>query len=108
MATAWPRSMACEQGPQLDQYALFRDLDDDLWALLLTSIRRLFHGIRAFLPTGTPGAGRPTRALERSERHPPAMSAKASTGSCARATNVIRVDHSPPLVCSTLDAGGVA
>ena len=45
---------ACEQGPQLDQYALFRDLDDDLWALLLTQQYDAYPGIRAFLPTVPP------------------------------------------------------
>ncbi|HTU95395.1 MAG TPA: class I SAM-dependent methyltransferase [Solirubrobacteraceae bacterium] len=39
-------------GPEIDpaHYALFRELDDDLWALLLTQQYELYPNIRALLP----------------------------------------------------------
>jgi hypothetical protein len=42
---------ACAHGPAAEQYALFRDLDDDLWALLLTQQYELYPHIRALLPS---------------------------------------------------------
>jgi len=42
---------ACASGDPAEQYALFRDLDDDLWALLLSQQYELYPNIRAFLPT---------------------------------------------------------
>jgi Methyltransferase domain len=41
---------ACADGPSAEHYALFRDLDDDLWALLLTQQYELYPHIRALLP----------------------------------------------------------
>lgn len=41
---------ACSQHTGHEQYTLFRDLDDDLWALLLTQQYELYPHIRAFLP----------------------------------------------------------
>jgi SAM-dependent methyltransferase len=41
---------ACSQQTGHEQYALFRDLDDDLWALLLTQQYELYPHIRACLP----------------------------------------------------------
>jgi SAM-dependent methyltransferase len=41
---------ACEQDADHRQYRLFRDLDDDLWALLLTQQYEVYPHIRAFLP----------------------------------------------------------
>jgi SAM-dependent methyltransferase len=49
---------ACANGPAGSPYALFRDLDDDLWALLLTQQYQLYPHIRALLP------GMPERALQ--------------------------------------------
>jgi SAM-dependent methyltransferase len=42
---------ACAQGDRAEQYALFRDLDDDLWAMLLTQQYQLYPHIRALLPS---------------------------------------------------------
>jgi SAM-dependent methyltransferase len=42
---------ACGPEPDPAHYALFRDLDDDLWALLLTQQYELYPHIRALLPT---------------------------------------------------------
>jgi hypothetical protein len=41
---------ACAQSTSSERYALFRDLDDDLWALLLTRQYDRFPHIRALLP----------------------------------------------------------
>jgi SAM-dependent methyltransferase len=41
---------ACADGVDHTQYALFRDLDDDLWALLLTQQYGCYPHIRALLP----------------------------------------------------------
>jgi SAM-dependent methyltransferase len=41
---------ACAQAADTGQYELFRDLDDDLWALLLTQQYELYPHIRALLP----------------------------------------------------------
>ena len=41
---------ACAQSMDHGQYGLFRDLDDDLWSLLLTRQYELYPHIRAFLP----------------------------------------------------------
>lgn len=41
---------ACEQDADPARYELFRDLDDDLWALLLTQQYELYPNIRALLP----------------------------------------------------------
>jgi SAM-dependent methyltransferase len=42
---------ACAQEPSDALYGLFRDLDDDVWALLLTQQYQLYPHIRAFLPS---------------------------------------------------------
>jgi SAM-dependent methyltransferase len=42
---------ACAEGPSDQRYALFRDLDDDAWALLLTQQYQLYPHIRALLPS---------------------------------------------------------
>ena len=42
---------ACAHGAAAEQYALFRNLDDDLWALLLTQQYELYPHIRALLPS---------------------------------------------------------
>jgi SAM-dependent methyltransferase len=47
---------ACAQSTSPERYALFRELDDDLWALLLTQQYELYPHIRALLPT-MPEAG---------------------------------------------------
>jgi SAM-dependent methyltransferase len=49
---------ACAQAPSAALYALFRDLDDDAWAILLTQQYQLYPHIRALLP------GMPERALQ--------------------------------------------
>lgn len=41
---------ACAQDESAARYALFRDLDDELWALLLTQEHRLYPHIRTLLP----------------------------------------------------------
>jgi SAM-dependent methyltransferase len=41
---------ACANGPPDSHYALFRDLDDDVWALLLSQQYELYPHIRALLP----------------------------------------------------------
>jgi SAM-dependent methyltransferase len=41
---------ACAQAPLAESYALFRGLDNDLWALLLTQQYELYPNIRALLP----------------------------------------------------------
>jgi SAM-dependent methyltransferase len=41
---------ACGRDADHRQYRLFRDLDDDLWALLLTQQYEVYPHIRAFLP----------------------------------------------------------
>jgi SAM-dependent methyltransferase len=41
---------ACAEGSSDERYALFRDLDDDVWALLLTQQYELYPHIRALLP----------------------------------------------------------
>jgi SAM-dependent methyltransferase len=42
---------ACAEAPSDVRYALFRDLDDDVWALLLTQQYQLYPHIREFLPS---------------------------------------------------------
>jgi SAM-dependent methyltransferase len=42
---------ACGEPRSDDRYALFRELDDDLWALLLTQQYELYPHIRALLPS---------------------------------------------------------
>jgi SAM-dependent methyltransferase len=42
---------ACAEATDHGQYRLFRDLDDDLWALLLTREYELYPHIRAYLPS---------------------------------------------------------
>lgn len=42
---------ACAESPSLERYALLRNLDDDLWALLLTGEYELYPHLRALLPT---------------------------------------------------------
>lgn len=42
---------ACAQVPPAESYAMFRGLDNDLWALLLTQQYELYPNIRALLPT---------------------------------------------------------
>jgi SAM-dependent methyltransferase len=42
---------ACADGPSAEKYALFRELDDELWALLLTQRYDLYPHIRATLPS---------------------------------------------------------
>jgi SAM-dependent methyltransferase len=41
---------ACAGGPSAERYALFRELDDELWALLLTQQYEHYPNIRATLP----------------------------------------------------------
>jgi SAM-dependent methyltransferase len=81
-----PIEAACAEGGA-ERYALFRDLDVDLWALLLTQEYRAYPNIRALLPamphaelqqlwngtSGVPlaaqGAGFYRKLRERYERH---------------------------------------
>ncbi len=42
---------ACASSSSADRYALFRDLDDELWALLLTQQYEAYPHIRSLLPT---------------------------------------------------------
>jgi SAM-dependent methyltransferase len=42
---------ACAESQSESQYALFRDLDDDVWALLLSQQYELYPHIRALLPS---------------------------------------------------------
>ncbi len=42
---------ACAQDTSDERYALFRELDDDVWALLLTQQYELYPHIRALLPS---------------------------------------------------------
>ncbi len=42
---------ACAQDASPRQYALFRDLDDDVWSLLLTQQYELYPHVRALLPS---------------------------------------------------------
>jgi SAM-dependent methyltransferase len=41
----------CAEGSEADGYASFRDLDDDLWAVLLTQQYELYPHIRTLLPS---------------------------------------------------------